>query len=1109
MVAHRIYCPGMQLQPLLLTILLAALPAWASKVSIDLKDDKFESMPAADLVYQGKRLDEIDVLELKKKRIDISTLNPYESYLWKNQALTSENYTELDLPKQDDILIYDSIKTSPTEFFRAYVKSKKSPDKRYLIVASLDNHTNIIRAALLRNLGYHIITPKYLPKTTIEFSSKEEMEKFIEALGEQTLTKRDKWIVEKRDTIVTFRGLIIEPAKLDNVNIYLPVMSRERQRERRVFRALLAINTLTDYVQDINKVGWTTGREFNNALIFNHPYAAEFNDATLEDLQWIQRRLMQLSSTQIWKAVELAGYPDDVAKLAYQKLLSRINYFNQLLKVKSVTHFKVNPNITFKNVVKGKLTKGDYPNHVVEFYNENPLSPYRFSEIFRLFGTQIVYSALSGGLDTAIEKFVPGLRMNDAIEDIKGQVDNYRLENPNTQGALPLKAWYSPIANGRVFGNRRIVFGQFLNSTAPIQLVDSIGAEINLGMYSSVTGIPRQVMPTIGANANLSRNYIHVRAMPDLKTASKAKIQKILIPRLMKVLGHVLKNHIQCEIPEKVWIETTTLDGNPINYVKYDEKDPTAKDAAIKKRQELIDSGTPASQILLVKADREKICTEQIVEIRNKNMEEFLKQFAENETFIINDSLRLGITGSASIPLVQFGAPANASITLGGDASTLLLRGVLIKRTADGFEVTIQQQKDISGSLDQGLNFYIELFKNSNKWTKGHLVSRVFKIVVDGAAEEAKKTAITTLRHLFVYNNRAPLFKNYKPLLLDHRISSQINTFRALFYKTEKQTLNHVVDITLPKKENDPKDLIRTRKLYSSALFRREGNDYYTFTDRVLNSFVTFANLGSNDGDPGKSFLGESVKRAYTTECELTKDYPMNIMSRVETVYSGWSNALPKLFYKFDTIEAYFYPYTHKDTIDKTVFHGVNKLMSYDIRNTILLYPKAISRILNGLIKTTESNAIKQLKTLYGAEKWKNYCDHALRFFGNDGPQEYFGDRDYDCIPPSLQKILNLRREGLPKYRREYNEYVNAIVAELFEYYNRDELIYWIGEKNFFATTRITGFRTNHVTGYLEYISDSVGKYDIKMGTGLFDSIANVLGISNYELRAMQYTPGM
>src|SRR5690606_24243231 len=140
-----------------------------------------------------------------------------------------------------------------------------------------------------------------------------------------------------------------------------------------------------------------------------------------------------------------------------------------------------------------------------------------------------------------------------------------------------------------------------------------------------------------------------------------------------------------------------------------------------------------------------------------------------------------------AIPLGTTGLPEGSSVSFGGDVSTLLLRGITIKRTSTGFQITVQQQRDASAGLDMGLNYFIEIFHTSTKWTKGKMVSRVYKVKLDGVSDEEKQKALTSLRHLFVYNNQGRLQENYNPFLLEHNASARLDSFRALFFRTENQ----------------------------------------------------------------------------------------------------------------------------------------------------------------------------------------------------------------------------------------------------------------------------------------------------------------------------------
>ena len=244
------------------------------------------------------------------------------------------------------------------------------------------------------------------------------------------------------------------------------------------------------------------------------------------------------------------------------------------------------------------------------------------------------------------------------------------------------------------------------------------------------------------------------------------------------------------------------------------------------------------------------------------------------------------------------------------------------------------------------------------------------------------------------------------------------------------------------------------------------------------------------------------------TESELTDGSKLNPTTRVEYAWTGWKKKTRKLEKYFSKIEDMYTSYTDNDLIDRSIFHASPLLRSYDIKTTIILYPSAFEKLKSYLFDHNEAAAINTLYFIYGEDNWQDFCHRAIDFFGDHGPQNYYGERRYDCVPTSVQEFLSLRK-GLPVNKKKFTKLVNKIYETLFEDFDKAKVLEFIGKKNFFSSTRITGFREQHHDGYLEYISDTVGEYNIDIGTGLFDAIGTHLGISPYELKAMSYTPGM
>ena len=1094
----------MKLSLLLLFAFAFSTAAVASKLSIELDENDLSQMPASDLVYQGAQIDELEAFELKKSGVDLSLLNPIQTTLYTNSKQSISNERILDYPEKVKVN-FKSFKSSPREIFRAQVIDPKS-DKQFVITASLDNHTNVLRSGLLRLLGYDLDSPRFYKEMEINFDTESEKEKFIELVGEETLTKRDKWFYKNNSkTQLTLKGFTLEPAELRNVNIHLPVMVRSRQVDRRSFRGLIALYALTDFTQKVNDIPWKIGRSFNNSLILNHPYAGEFKNTTYDDMKWMLRKINALSKNELAQAMSHSKYPEDINALLLEKLSSRIKYLGAYFNLKS--ELTINTEVTLDNVLAGRLIRGDYDDYVVEFYEKDPDNPYRFSEIFRLFKTQIIFSSLSGILHTAIQRFVPGIYTTDAAESVQQQIQEYRQDNPGNNGVLPLSAYSSPLASGRVFANRNVVFGQYLGNTAPIQLVDSIGAEASLGVYTSIAGITDNIMPGLTANVSLGRSYVHVRAMPDLRTASRQNIKRLFVPGLMKKLGRVISDEFDCSVPNKAYVEKSELNDETIYYIKYDKKLSDGKEQALKLRAELIDQGISPAIILILVIDREELCTTEIATTRSESLKKFLKEFAKNETFIINDTLRL--TGSLNAPIPVAVVPG-MTVSIGTDHSVTKLKSVMLKRTDYGIEITIARQKDRRHGHKEGLNYFIEILSHANTFTRGNLISNVYKIDLDDLTTEKEEIALKALREFLVSNNHETLKDNYAPTELDHDIWARLRVWKLLWFRSEKMKMDHTVDIIVPNKEGQEFSLDqRTRKLFSTFVIKRSGSDFQTFVDRTIQSFWGFISIGSSNGDPGQSFMGNGKKVSVTTESELTKTFPLSPISRIEYVWTGWRKKTKRLEKYFTAIEDIYKPFLSGDLIDRSLFNGSDKLLSYDIKNTLIIYPTAFDKIEKSLLETSETVAINTLFRMYGEENWKNFCQRAIEFFGENGPQTYSGeDKYYSCVPASVKDVLKLRG-NFPTDRIKKTKAINLLYLNLFKNFEPSSILVWLGKKHFFSSSRITGFRTNHSKGFIEYISDTVGEYNTTEGTGIFDRIGAHLGISPFELRAMSYTPGL
>lgn len=1058
----------------LILIFSLVFNCYSATVNIPLNDSDSIKEPANDLYYMGKNLDSSEALKLKESGFDISTLNPKLSNLYKNQKLS----TKLPIGLKDlSEFRYQSTKASPTEIFRFFATTKNN--KKILLTASLDNHTNIMRSLLLRSLGFDINRPELKEEITLNFNSKKDKDIFLDKLSEQTLTSRARWIVKEEDKKLQLRHMLLDQTELKNVNLYLPVMTRSRQQERRIFRSLIALYSITDFSESVNKISWTVGKVFNESLLLKHPYADQFKDVTEDDVKWITRKLNELSREQIQYIVEQSNYPIEVKDLITEKLISRITSLGRYLNIGS--NLKANLNISNSYVINGKLIERDFKDSAINYSNKDVESPYKFKELFRLFSTQAVFSGLSKLLERGMEKVIPGIYNNEALEDIQSQISEFRQENPSSDGTLPIKLFSSPTLFGRVFANRNIVFGQVLDTNAAIQLVDSVGAEINLGLQSQLTGITNRSLPTLGINGALTRTYTHVRAMPDLKTASTQQVSKILVPRLMKKLGRIIKDEYICSISKKPFIEEKVISSETFHYIKYDKKVSSKEDAMLL-RAKLIKDGIAANKILLITIDREKLCITDVETTRNKTIEDFLKSFAENEIFIIADSIRLSGVANMPIPLMP-----NLNLALGVDNTKSLLRSIQLKKIDESIQVTITSQNDISTRATESISFYIQLVRNSDLFLKGKLKSKAYKVNIKEEDKIKQDTALRVIRELFVRNDKSELYANYKPSEVEQDVKLHLSTLRLLWFKRDRFKMGHDLTVIVPNKENQSFSLKqRTRKFYQHLDYKRSGSDFHTFTNDVLGFFSNLVTLGQASNDPGKTFMGNSKKVYFSTEAEVTEGYESSPTTRIEFIRSGWSKRYKRIDKYFNEIDEMFAFSKNYNPLDRTILKGASRLKSFDIRSTIIMYPSAIKRLQD---KILNSKAIQQERII-----------------------NYLSDKDQTG---GLKRRGRLLKEQLQSISQSFNDtktkvkHINKFYKWLFTKFNISRVLSLIGEDNFFASTRVMGFLEDHHNGFLEHSSDSIGSYSKDLGTGKLDQLSSILGVSSYQLRALNYSPGM
>lgn len=1068
----------------IIVLIFFSAQLWSQTIQISLNNNDV-IVPASDLMFQGKSISRDEAMTLKRKGIDLANLNPKISDFYLGKTLPIKNINNYPLAHNPKVQ-FDGFKKSPTEIFRSFIINQED-GRRYTLSASLDVHAVIARASLMRKLGYDVDIPKYYPKVTINFKTIEEKQDFLLELSDKTLTARARWVSSEQDLSLELKSIVLEPAEIKTLNIYWGVMDQKRQETRRTFRSLLIPFMLTYYPELVNDISWEQGRIFSNYLYLTHPYAEEFSELTIDDLKWILNKTLKLTRNDWEEIFQETNYPEDIKELIIEKTISRMNALAQRVEVDSDVLKrapKANELLTINNIINGKLTRApkNTDDYALNFYEQDPLSPYRLAELLRYFGSKIAYSGLSYLIRKAQEEYVP-IDPKDALR----QLDEMAYDGKDVKREFVS----APYINGRFRAGRRIVFGQFQGSDAPIQIVDNFAIEANLGLLTRHSN-DRRVNPVFNLGGTVTRQFLHIKAMPDIQTATKQKLLNVYIPRTLNKLSKKIKE-VECDISELPYHEETEINQETFYQIKYDENLENGFNLALEYKKKLISDGYDPNKIIILKINRSELCQEQIKTGTNDLITKFLESFSQDETFVVTDEIRFSL-GANSVFSLDY--PARIGVRASGRVSKAFGRTFIIRKKDNGFEVVFHNQNVLAKEFGYGLNYIISFFSHDFRKSKYKIGSDVYFLDLKEGDLNQKLTALMTLKSLFSSRSEEIIDENYDPINVDHNLVTDHRVLRFLLWTKDRFVMNHDIKIGI----EDDNGKKYNRSFYSFIKAKRRGKDFFEFGKQILSDLVSAsladAVLPPPPVDPGQSVAGNSFRYIILSEIETTKNYEENMVTHIQWGYKGSGAKKKRLFKFFNDLENIVKPFSKK-VIDRGPFLQMHTLRTYDILANLILYPKAHEIIEDLINPSLAKSNINKIITLYGEEEYFKACPRARV------------DNEV-CIPRKLEKLYRIF-DSLKelKSHKKAKEKLSRAIYFLFDKFDPAKVLQIIGPENFFYTIKVAGFRTNNANGYINYVSDSVGAYDQKLGTGLIDYISKKLKVTSFEVKGLRFAPGL
>lgn len=1063
-----------------LFILLVSWTASAQQSDVRIPLNETLSAPAIDLIHPQTKesLDRDWIIDYLQKGGSTETFEPQISNLYLGQEQGGLGFPDLPYPQELEILTFQQELAHASGLFRARVISEKHPETHFQILFSLDSHAALARNALLRKLGYNIPSPKYYPSLTVQFSSLEQRDQFLDHLSDETLTARSRWVkggtdtLDKKELTLTFQDVCLEPGIITVPQFHWGILTESAIQSRRSIRALILPLALLDLPESVNMYSFEFAKIFSENLVLSRPNANRFqNETSIGDIYWIAQKIAKLTRADWTQIIKLGKYPADIEALIIEKTLARVNQLMRLLKVKNFTKHKFNPYLTYGQVLNGKATQENYEGYAIRFAYGDPLSPLRPSEISRFLGMEVINAAFKLALSEG-NKFLQAIKPEKYVsqhrQKLQQLISDHVQSNPGKPFIQPIEVWGGPTVGFNIGASRNLMTGTYYGSESQVQLVDTFSVSANVGGFVAVSGIPYIGLSTT-PRIQVQRTYVHVKPIADLKSGLRENWLNLAVPHFMLKLSKLLT-------------------------------DPEEKPEA------------------------------------------FLEELKPGEMIIINDAIIGGDTTKVNIPLGLLlgmgGILGKIEVSPSVNLQQTLLSRTTIYRDQDGFHVYLGKMRAgvFEGQLDTSFFIRLFTFAGSKNWGKAHTDAYVLPETFETKEQEsAFKRAI---RSLLRRNNTDVLSEEFSPYDLQHQAKGKRLLFSMGPFSWLKRETLHKLEITPPESEKVPNPEAFTRTVMEGTLTKIRGTDVFGFFGDLLRSIIPYIDIGNGGqgDDPSANFLGKSRTFTASSEMEITEGRPNLFTSTLRESYNGWSMKQKKLIKLIHKLEEKIGP-SAGDLIDETEFTQTKKIQAYSVMWNLILYEEGLQKIIDILDreKTPTKAAINKLVSLMGIENFKAWCkeqnlsaQYMVGPIALDSPQSssFIGESNrgqmvaLGCSTPWMRTVfkfrskLNRRSELFSAEIRDEKiaqskiKWMNRFFADIESEIPLEFLIAWAGPENSFFQARVSGFRTHDENGDSQYFSNTIGKANSRVVTGPMSTIQSHSKIIEHELSARYLSSG-
>ena len=997
--------------------------------------------PASDLFYQGKVLLPHKAKELKLSGVvaDLSTLSPRSSDIWRDDGADRLfKPKKIDLNSGATVKYLEPILSRPGNFRFTGIYAASSGAKTYTFFLAKTAHNVLLRAALLKKLGYTIPSIKHLPKIKIKFDSALGVELFKTRLYTDTFGDPKRWVLDHPVDAkeIELRDVLVLESDVQYYNLALGYVPEHLIMGRRVLNSLLIPYAFTNVPESVNMFTWHAGSILSESIRMDYTESAEFS-TTIDDGRWIARKIGALTKrSDFEEIVKAAALPEVVGILLTEKLISRRETLCKLFTLNcSPIPFDVKKTVGDGKILKnGKLLQLEWPEYASRFAFGDPVSPLSNSEIFSLFKSKTISNIISNLISKFNEKFMPRTDLTKKI--IEKQTAKARekfIEYLKT--GVPQKtsfgAWGIPRYGTNIIVSRDIVAGSYLGTDNVVQLVDTIGVTVDGGAFIGTDGIPTPWVVSGDVKGYFTRRYSHLKPIKSMKKALNTPYRDILVPWLKRDFGKMFDPFMRADFTEL---------------------------------------GDEEKQIFVAKI-----------------MAEFNKLMEVGESMIITDSIGGKLQLNAGYKFTDI-IRAEASFF----ASQTVISRLHIHRSSEN---SIQIYKDLGkmGSLGFGISLQakIPIIKMTFKKSKGSAKTKFYELDINDKLDRNPNFLknIIALRALLLHNSLELINVLKKPYIVKHKLAeySRERDFFIFRKKKQKQTTRMVVI--------HPQGA--EKRFYRKQQGKRKGKNYEAMAIDILNGILnenednSIALANANNGNPGDSFLGSSFSRNVAYEGEIEESAKKKGIIKkpfVNIAYSwkGWKvsyNKLKKILSQFNKKYAFnFFP--------KNILNTTQSLQLYQVSLNIYFYDTAMAHMVS-----LSDDAILKIFREHGSYKLKKSLGGLLKRV-RGGNKKHLKRVMKKFIKAKNKYIKAQGKLDLKKAVR--NGLKMASIAE--NILNLEGFLQLVGGKeNIYIHSRISGFREGDESGDTPLVSNSIGEIGGEFFAGPLQAMKSRLGMTESE----------